>query len=102
MLGERGIEHEAAVIEGARAALMDLSGLTPADKEATTRAAIADRHPLIYGGRIRHDDLVGEPDLLRFTGAGYQAGDIKSGAGFEGDAEEGKLRVTYPLQLALY
>ena len=39
--------------------------------------------PLIYRGRIIADD-VSELDLLRWTGHGYFAGDIKSGAGEEG------------------
>lgn len=39
---------------------------------------------LIYGGRIRADDLLGEPDLLRLEGDGYVPGDIKLGAGDEG------------------
>ena len=60
--------------------------------------------PLIYGGRVRADDLLGEPDLLRREGNGYVAGDIKSGAGEEGgdDEDDGRPKKTYGVQLALY
>jgi uncharacterized protein len=60
--------------------------------------------PLIYGGRISHNDLVGQPDLLRREGSGYVAGDIKSGAGEEGgdDDTDRKPKRHYAVQLALY
>jgi len=60
------------------------------------------QEPLIYSGRIMAADLVGEPDLLRFTGHGYVAGDIKSGAGEEGREDLSKPKVHYAVQLALY
>jgi len=59
---------------------------------------------LIYGGRIRAGNLLGEPDLIRKEGTGYVAGDIKSGAGFEGmsDESEGRPKKHYAVQLGLY
>src|SRR5215470_6159336 len=59
---------------------------------------------LIYGGRIRADDLLGVPDLLRKEPGGYVAGDIKSGRGEEGGSDEsdGKPKPHYAVQLALY
>jgi uncharacterized protein len=59
---------------------------------------------LIYSGRIRADDLLGVPDLLRRDGGGYLAGDIKSGAGVEGGCEDidGRPKKHYAVQLALY
>ena len=39
-------------------------------------------YSLIYGGRIRFGNLLGEPDLIRKEGSEYVAGDIKSGGGF--------------------
>jgi hypothetical protein len=30
--------------------------------------------PLIYGGRLAADDLLGDPDLLRLEGTGYVPG----------------------------
>jgi hypothetical protein len=35
------------------------------EKEQRTIEAIARGEPLIYSGRIRPDDLLGEPDVLR-------------------------------------
>src|ERR1019366_8621568 len=60
------------------------------------------QEPLIYSGRITVGDLVGEPDLLRWAGHGYVAGDIKSGAGEEGRKDLSKPKVHYAVQLALY
>ena len=60
---------------------------------------------LIYGGRIRTGNLLGEPDILRLDDRlGYVAGDIKSGAGEEGDEDIGtdKPKKHYAVQLALY
>jgi predicted RecB family nuclease len=57
--------------------------------------------PLIYGGRISAEDLVGMPDLLRKEAGGYVPGDIKSGRGEEDDYS-GKLKLHYAVQLALY
>jgi predicted RecB family nuclease len=57
---------------------------------------------LIYGGRILADDLVGEPDLLRRSGDGYIAGDIKSGMGEEGPEDLRRPKLHYAVQLGLY
>ena len=45
---------------------------------------------------------MGEPDLLRREGSGYVAGDIKSGAGEEGQDGKMRLKKHYGVQLALY
>ena len=59
---------------------------------------------LDLGGRIRADDLLGEPDLLRKEAGGHVCGDIKSGAGLEGTSEnsDGKPKRNYTVQIALY
>ena len=72
------------------------------EKERLTTEAMERRDPLIYAGRIIADDLVGEPDLLRWAGHGYVAGDIKSGAAEEGREDLSKPKVHYAVQLALY
>ena len=58
--------------------------------------------PLIYGARIQAEGLLGDPDLLRKEGAGYVAGDIKSGAGEEGPEDLSKPKKHYAVQLGLY
>jgi hypothetical protein len=63
---------------------------------------MARRKPLIYGGGLTADDLIGEPDLLEWTGNGYIPGDIKSGSGFEGDENEGRFKKHYAFQRAHY
>ena len=60
------------------------------------------REPLIYSARIRADDLLGDPDLLRLEGDRYVAGDIKSGAGEEGPEDLSKPKLHYAVQIALY
>jgi predicted RecB family nuclease len=45
---------------------------------------------------------VGEPDLLQLRGDFYVAGDIKSGSGFDGDEDNGKLKEHYAAQVAHY
>ena len=69
-----------------------------------TLEAMRSGAPLIYGGRLAADDLLGDPDLLRREGTGYVPGDIKSGRGEEGGDEdnEGKPKLHYAVQLALY
>src|ERR1035437_10932800 len=101
LLWEQGLIHENAIAEGlsitANMKLIDL-----ADRERETLRAMARCEPLIYGGRLTAGDLVGEPDLLEWTGMGYIPGDIKSGSGFEGDESEGRFKKHYAFQLAHY
>lgn len=103
LLWEHGTNHEREVIAGLATPFTDLTMLGD-DREAATRAAIGRREPLIYGGRLSVDELLGEPDLLRFENGGYVAIDIKSGAGKEStDADaEGRPKQTYGVQIALY
>jgi predicted RecB family nuclease len=104
LLWERGTRFERETIEGLQLPFLDLSKLSGEEKERETQAAMQRNEPLIYGGRISHGDLLGEPDLLRLEGNGYVPGDIKSGAGEEGGDEEndGKPKKRYAVQLALY
>src|SRR5262249_6211158 len=80
---------------------MDLFADPARRDERLTTEAMLRQEPLIYSGRIVAADLVGEPDLLQFTGAGYIAGDIKSGAGDEGQ-DVFKPKLHYAVQVALY
>ena len=106
LLWDRGTCYEREIIKGLGATFLDLSTLKGDDKEAATRAALERGETLIYNGRLSVGELLGEPDLLRRENGGYVAIDIKSGAGEEGgddDAgEDGKLKKTYGVQIALY
>jgi uncharacterized protein len=104
MLWERGTAYEQQVVRGLGAAPLDLKAGTEEERERATLDAMRAGTPLVYGGRLRHGDLVGEPDLLRLEGGGYVAGDVKSGRGEEGGDDEGpgRLKLHYAVQLALY
>lgn len=105
LLWERGTTFEKEVMTGVAVPFLDLSGEEDAAKERLTMEAISRGEPLIYGGRIRSGDLLGEPDLMRRQAGGYIAGDIKSGSGFEDasdDLSDGKPKKHYAVQLGLY
>lgn len=103
LLWERGSKFERETIEGLELSYLDLSGLSPGERERETLAAMQRGEDLIYSGRISSGDLLGQPDLLKREGTGYVAGDIKSGAGEEGaDEEDKKPKKHYAVQLALY
>jgi predicted RecB family nuclease len=105
LLWEKGTLFESTVISNLQVPFIELSALSGEHREQQTLEAMARRVPLIHGGRIRADNLLGEPDILRLDYAmGYVAGDIKSGAGEEGDQDDsdGKLKKHYAVQLALY
>ena len=104
LLWERGHAFEAETIAALRIPFLNLRGVPREQREETTLRAMQEEEDLIYGGRISHGRLLGEPDLLRRTGTGYEPGDIKSGAGVEGANEDsdGKPKRHYAVQLALY
>ena len=104
LLWERGHAFERETIDALGEPYLNLRDVSRDEREGLTVRAMAHGEGLIYGGRISHRDLLGEPDLLRKTEAGYIPGDIKSGAGLEGRREDvdGKPKKPYALQLALY
>ena len=104
LLWEKGNEYEKEVIENLDIPFTDLSSLRVDEKENVTTEAMSRGDDLIYSGRIKNGNLLGEPDLLRKQGDGYIAGDIKSGAGEEGgsDLDDRKPKKHYAVQLALY
>ena len=104
LLWEKGNAFEKEVVEALRIPFTDLSMFSGDEKERQTTEAMRRGDMLIYSGRIRADDLLGEPDILRRKGDGYVAGDIKSGAGVEGGNgdTDGKPKKHYAVQLALY
>jgi len=104
LLWELGAAHEKEMVATIGDPFFDLSDYDGSEKEGLTLAAMDRGELLIFSGRLRSGDLVGEPDLLRKGSNGYTAGDIKSGAGEEGtpDDEDGKPKLHYAVQLGLY
>ncbi len=102
LLWERGHLYEQEVIEGLGLPFLNLSSYVGDEKERYTLEAMERGELLIYGGRIRADDLLGNPDLLRRHGDGYVPGDIKSGSGEEGPEDLKKPKIHYAVQLAMY
>jgi predicted RecB family nuclease len=102
LLWEKGTAYEKEVIGNLAVAFLDLSPYASDKKERLTLEAMERGEPLIYSGRISADDLMEEPDLLRLEGEGYVAGDIKSGAGEEGNEDQARLKKHYGVQLSLY
>ncbi|MBN2467669.1 MAG: TM0106 family RecB-like putative nuclease [Deltaproteobacteria bacterium] len=104
LLWERGNSFEHETMGKLAVLFADLHLLDSEEKERRTLQLIQNGEGIIYGGRVRTETLLGEPDLLVRRGNGYVAGDIKSGAGREGinDKTDGKLKKHYAVQLALY
>lgn len=100
MLRDHGNTHEDAIV--ARLQVLDLSDLNDSAREQETLAAMRRGVPLIYSGRMTHNGLVGEPDLLERRGNGYIPGDIKSGSGLEEFDSGDKLKEHYAFQVAHY
>jgi uncharacterized protein len=104
LLWDKGTAFEKEVIESLKLPFENLRDSPTKEKEKLTLKAMEQGRDLIYGGRIRAGNLLGEPDLLRRRDNKYEAIDIKSGAGLEGESEgfEGRPKKHYAVQLALY
>jgi len=104
MLWERGSAFEQETIEKLQIPFENLRVYSAEENEQFTLEAMKRGDSLIYCGRIRSGNFLGEPGLIRKNDSGYVAGDIKSGAGFEGMSEEsgGKPKKHYAVQLGLY
>jgi predicted RecB family nuclease len=104
LLWERGALFERETISRLNQPFTDLSEASDNDRERLTLEAMMRGDSLIYGGRIRAGDLLGVPDLLRKGPSAYVPGDIKSGRGKEeeDDESDGKPKLHYAVQLALY
>lgn len=107
LLWEKGVSHEEK-IKTTLGEYLDLSQGSMDDRFNKTINAMKNRVPLIYQGVIRHDVLLGIPDLLKLQNNNtYIPIDIKSGMGFESasdedNEEEGKPKKHYAVQLCLY
>lgn len=103
MLWRRGRAHEEETIAAEGMTVLNLRAIPKEQRQGETMAAMLRWEPMIYGGRIAFDELLGEPDLLKHVGGGrYIPGDIKSGAGEEGEEDDRKPKKHYAVQLALY
>ncbi len=104
LLWDKGVQHEANIIKGI-GAYLDLSQGSRETRVDQTRKALDAKVPLLYQPVLTNGHLLGIPDLLELQADGqYLPIDIKSGQGFEGQAEEGdqKQKKHYALQLCLY
>jgi predicted RecB family nuclease len=101
LLWERGSTYEKELIEKLDIPFLDLSTYSKEEKEGLTSEALERKEPLVYGGRISADNLLGDPDILRLEGSGYIAGDIKSGRGRD-DGDNFAPKKHYGVQIALY
>jgi predicted RecB family nuclease len=107
LLWTRGVSHEENVIKKL-GEYLDLSDGGQGERMERTQKAMQDGVELLYQPVIRHEYLLGIPDLLRKQVDGtYIAVDIKSGRGQEGNVERDdesgpKLKKDYAVQLSLY
>ena len=102
MLWDKGTKYEKEVVAGLDRPFLVLSAFADDEKERRTTEAMQRGEPLIYSGRISEGGLLGDPDLLRKELGGYVAGDIKSGAGEQGEEDNRKPKKHYAVQLGLY
>lgn len=98
MLWEAGRVHEAAVLAGLAPDALDLRGLSGPERETRTAKAMDGDAQVLLGARIAHDDLLGDPDVLRRDGRVWVAGDVKSGNALD----DGRPKRDYAAQLAHY
>lgn len=101
LLWEQGVAHESDIVQ-TLGITADMSTVPVMDRERETRAAMGRGEPLIYQGRLTSGDRMGTPDLLKRRGGRYIAGDVKSGFGFDGDDDDGKLKKHYAVQVGHY
>lgn len=100
MLWKDGLAHEEDILGAISGPIADLRNVERRDRTTQTSMAIAAKMPTIIGAVLCHDDLVGMPDVLRLTNAGYVAFDVKAGSAVEGPRSTYKQ--AYLVQVAHY
>jgi len=100
MLWREGLAHESEILFALPGPVSDFRGLSTREQEAATLEAIAARSRTILGAALTCGDMVGMPDVLRWTEAGYVAMDVKAGSAMEGPRENYK--PAYLVQVAHY
>jgi len=106
LLWQRGIKHEEEII-ATLGDFLDLKDGSIDERFQKTIEAMKNKTPLIYQGILKHENIIGIPDLLKkLPDNTYMPVDIKSGMGFEGAHEEkgdeGRPKKHYAVQLCLY
>jgi predicted RecB family nuclease len=106
LLWQKGLQHEQRIIKKI-GDFLDIREGTIEERCQKTLEAMRNGTALIYQGVLKHENLLGVPDLLRKLEEGsYVPIDIKSGMGLEGadeeTGEEGKPKKHYAIQLCLY
>lgn len=106
LLWQKGVKHEQNVV-ACLGDFLDMREGSVEQRFQRTLQAMRDGVTLIYQGVLKHENLLGIPDLLQRQKNGtYMPVDIKSGMGYEGadeeTGEEGKLKKHYAVQLCLY
>lgn len=106
LLWQKGLQHEKTIVSKL-GDFLDLKEGTIEERYQKTLEAMRNGAALIYQGVLKHENLIGIPDLLRKLEDGsYMPIDIKSGMGMEGadeeTGEEGKPKKHYAVQLCLY
>ena len=106
LLWEKGIKHEEEIVSKL-GDFVNLKDGSLDERFQKTIEAMKNKVPLIYQGVLKHENLLGIPDLLeKLPDDTYMPIDIKSGMGFERvdeeQGEEGKPKKHYAVQLCLY
>jgi len=106
LLWQKGLQHEERIVKKL-GDFADLRAGSIDERYQKTIEAMRAGTALIYQGVLKHQNLLGIPDILRKIEAGsYMPIDIKSGMALEGadedSGEEGKPKKHYAVQLCLY
>ncbi len=106
LLWTKGVLHEEKVLAKI-GDYLDLGEGSLEERFQKTVEAMNNKAPLIYQGVLRHENLLGIPDLLKkLPDDSYMPIDIKSGMALAGADEdegvEGKPKKHYAVQLCLY
>lgn len=106
LLWQKGVQHEEKTITKI-GEYLDLGKGSLDERSEKTLEALKNKTPLIYQGVLKHENMLGIPDLLKLLpDNSYMPIDIKSGMGLEGADEEtgdeGKPKKHYAVQLCLY
>lgn len=106
LLWEKGLQHEENILK-TLGEFVNLKEGSIDERFNKTLQEMKRGTELIYQGVIKHENLLGVPDILRKLSSGkYIPIDIKSGKGTEGadsfDSDEAKPKKHYAVQLCLY